>query len=91
MPYLTQGEKKQFTPSFEPACTPGQLNFQITELVRAFLGPEAKYFDINCAIGALECCKLELYRRIAAPYEDHKARQNGDVFQPRPDIEGGVY
>lgn len=91
MPYLTQGEKKQFVPSFEPACTAGQLNYQLTEVVRAFLGPEAKYADMNAAIGALECSKAEILRRIVAPYEDHKTRQNGDVFQPRPDIEEGVF
>ena len=30
-------------------------------------------------LGALECCKLELYRRFAAPYEDTKVISNGDV------------
>jgi len=28
----------------------------------------------------LECSKMELYRRIAAPYEDDKSRLNGDVY-----------
>ena len=28
----------------------------------------------------LECAKLELYRRVAAPYEDEKIDQNGDVY-----------
>ena len=31
-------------------------------------------------IGALECAKLELYRRIAAPYEDTKIQENGEVY-----------
>jgi len=34
------------------------------------------------AIGALECAKLELYRRVAAPYEDTKIAENGDVYDP---------
>jgi hypothetical protein len=38
------------------------------------------YKNINQAIGALECAKLELYRRVAAPYEDKKALINGDVY-----------
>jgi hypothetical protein len=30
-------------------------------------------------IGALENCKMELYRRKIAPYEDIKIEENGDV------------
>ncbi len=30
-------------------------------------------------IGALRCCELEIYRRLAAPYEDLKIKENGDV------------
>jgi len=39
-----------------------------------------KYSNLNELIGVLECAKLELYRRVAAPYEDEKALINGDVF-----------
>ena len=38
------------------------------------------YSRINELIGVLECAKIELYRRIAAPYEDDKSRINGDVY-----------
>jgi len=31
-------------------------------------------------VGVLECAKLELYRRIAAPYEDEKIVETGDVY-----------
>jgi hypothetical protein len=31
-------------------------------------------------IGALECCKLELYRMLIAPYEDAKINENGGVY-----------
>jgi hypothetical protein len=31
-------------------------------------------------VGVLECAKLEIYRRIAAPYEDKKIVENGDVY-----------
>jgi hypothetical protein len=44
-----------------------------------------KYANINEAIGVLECAKLELYRRIAAPYEDHKISETGDVYRS-PDL-----
>lgn len=38
------------------------------------------YQTINACIGALECAKLELYRRIAAPYENQKIVDNSDVY-----------
>jgi len=38
------------------------------------------YTQINAVIGVLECAKMELYRRIAAPYEDKKSRESGDVY-----------
>jgi hypothetical protein len=38
------------------------------------------YAEINEVVGVLECCKLELYRRLAAPYEDTKIKENGDVY-----------
>jgi hypothetical protein len=30
-------------------------------------------------VGALECCKLELYRKRIAPYEELKERENGPI------------
>jgi hypothetical protein len=38
-----------------------------------------KYDDYNEQIGILECAKLELYRKRAAPYEDLKEQENGPV------------
>lgn len=58
---------------------PGELNYAITRLVHYWLPGSPSYADINEAIGVLECAKLELYRRVAAPYEDSKIDLNGDV------------
>jgi hypothetical protein len=41
---------------------------------------DLRYAHINEAVGALECAKLELYRRVAAPYEDEKMKESGDVY-----------
>jgi hypothetical protein len=38
------------------------------------------YALLNELIGVLECAKLELYRRVASPYEDEKIQSNGDVY-----------
>ena len=45
------------------------------------------YAEFNEAIGAIECAKLELYRRMLAPYEDRKIAENGDVFTIGKDSE----
>lgn len=56
----------------------GNLNYVITRLLkRVYAG--GGYAGINDAIGMLECCKLEFYRKDAAPYEDQKEFENGHV------------
>lgn len=65
----------------------GRLNYTITKLILEYYqsvvkieGPfKITYSDWNEILGALECCKLELYRKHIAPYEDEKIQQNGDV------------
>lgn len=56
----------------------GNLNYVITRLLSA-LYPSPNYQRFNDMVGALECCKLELYRKKVAPYEDIKERENGPV------------
>ena len=64
----------------EKCDTPGDLNYAFTVLCHGYLRKQGlNYQHINDVIGALEGCKQELYRRIAAPYEDDKIAQNGDV------------
>jgi hypothetical protein len=55
----------------------GNLNYVITRLLRKVY--DDSYRSINDAIGVLECIKLEHYRTQAAPYEDQKKFDNGDV------------
>ena len=80
MPYIRQILRDQLDNDRAPAVMPGELNYQITKLVVKFLGKDPGYCAINDAIGALECAKLELYRRVAAPYESLKRDENGDVY-----------
>ena len=70
----------------KPEDRAGILNYVITVLIDNTYGPlsDAKYKDYNEAIGMLECCKLEFYRKAAAPYEDMKEKQNGKV------LDGGI-
>jgi hypothetical protein len=56
----------------------GNLNYTITKLLFT-LYPEPNYQRFNDMIGALECCKLEMYRKKVGPYEDVKEMENGPV------------
>jgi hypothetical protein len=83
MPYVDERSKELFEMVSLPMgeVTVGELNYGITKLVDAWLMDQGiSYSSINAAIGVLECAKLELYRRIAAPYEDSKKAINGDAY-----------
>lgn len=84
MPYVKQ-ERREDLRAFvqEYADTPGELNYQLTLLLVDYwtrFPVEQNYQRLNDIIGALEGAKLEFYRRIAAPYEDKKIVENGDVY-----------
>lgn len=58
----------------------GLLNYSITRLIHGIYNLDnPSYEKINSAIGVLECAKQELYRKKAAPYEEEKILENGDV------------
>lgn len=93
MPYIIQDKRDVLDPQIEELLNglrelesddpsnsmAGNLNYIFTKLLIAV--SSKKYDDINEAVGVLECCKLELYRRFAAPYENQKAHDNGDVYE----------
>jgi hypothetical protein len=82
MPYVREEDRIGMYPLAKPVSS-GQLNFAITMLVDGWIERQGGvlYNNLNTAIGVLECAKLELYRRIAAPHEDKKIAENGDVYQ----------
>ena len=55
----------------------GELNYVVTKILKEVY--PLRYFHINKAMGVLECVKQEFYRRVAAPYEDMKMKESGDV------------
>jgi len=94
MPYIKAGRERLKRDPWS-ACNPGELNFVISTLLGRYIADMTlSYATINECIGVLECAKLELYRRIAVPYEGVKIAENGDVylpelgnFWPEPDVE----
>lgn len=87
MPYIDNEQREKIDPLVEQLRdilgSMGDLNYTITRLCDAYLTTEEgiRYSRLNDLVGALECAKLELYRRVAAPYEDKKAKENGDAYE----------
>ena len=82
MPYIKQERRAAILAGAKPQDA-GELNFAITILVDNYLKDKGgiRYAHLNEVVGALDCAKLELYRRLAAPYEDRKIAESGDVYQ----------
>lgn len=84
MPYIKQEDRPKFDESAVRIGTAaecaGDLNYAITVIAHTYLKKKGiRYSNINEVVGALECCKLEIYRAIAAPYENDKITENGPV------------
>lgn len=93
MPYIVQDKRNLLDPGIDQILDglrqiesddpennfEGCINYIITALItRAY--EKTSYREINDIIGALECAKLEFYRRQAAPYENQKCYENSDVY-----------
>ena len=83
MPYIKQNRRKELTEThfdYIHPQTAGELNFLFTIIAQRYLALRGlNYQNLNDCIGALEGAKLELYRRVAIPYENEKIEENGDV------------
>ncbi|KKK89148.1 hypothetical protein LCGC14_2736020 [marine sediment metagenome] len=88
MPYVTRQTRADWASLVDilehsalvNTAAPGEINYVVTKLLLAWLGPGPCYADYNAAIGVLECIKLELYRRAVVPYEEKKCSEAGDVY-----------
>lgn len=81
MPYIKQ-EERNMLDSGHMGNTPGQLNYLITNICLDYLAVVGEdYASLNDVVGALECAKLEFYRRMVVPYEDRKCEENGDIYE----------
>jgi len=82
MPYITEMNKRKLAHrDNQYPETAGELNYCFTKLIIGYLKAKGtNYQHINDVVGALEGAKLELYRRLVAPYEDTKIELNGEVY-----------
>jgi len=87
LPYIKSENRKKYEKilrellgilkALPPEEVDGELNYVVTKILKEIY--PLRYYHINKAIGVLECVKLEFYRRVAAPYEDIKIKESGDV------------
>jgi len=82
MPYIKAADRDRLAlPTSISIQTPGELNYLVTTLALRYLEQHGtSYATINDIVGAFECAKSEFYRRVAAPYEEKKIAENGDVY-----------
>jgi hypothetical protein len=83
MPYIKQEDRVRLDPLDGDSMprTPGELNYIFSWYIEDYVaGNGLSYQTINDVLGALDGASKEFYRRIAAPYEDQKIKENGDVF-----------
>ena len=88
MPYIDRNRRKQVGFAMSHLIeqlkqmdnlSAGDLNYMITKIMEHFIKMKGKrYANYNELVGMLECCKMELYRREIAPYENAKMAENGD-------------
>ena len=87
MPYIDQLQRQRLhriTDAIrdEHLDSAGEINYLCSVIVLEYIKQkDLTYRTINDAIGALECAKLELYRRLAVPYEETKIIANGDIYK----------
>jgi hypothetical protein len=94
MPYIPKSERLALNPAIDmlaaaleeigSSCDSdtafaGRLNYAITRLCLR-VNPARRYWAIALVTGVLENVKQEFYRRYAAPYEDDKIAEHGDVY-----------
>lgn len=89
MPYIKKNRRLEFDESISKivnsAVNEGELCYCIYRLLQLYCKKfdREKLFNFNIisqCITAVECAKLEFYRKIASPYEDKKIKENGDIL-----------
>jgi hypothetical protein len=80
MPYIIKHRRQRLAERRDEPRNTGELNYVITTIINEYYRYQGGYSSINDVLGALEGAKLEFYRRVAAPYEDQKIKENGDVY-----------
>lgn len=89
MPYIKVEDRQKLVPHLDLLLKvmkeagflgAGHMNYAITYLLKEMYPESRGYKGINEAMGVLNCVSAEYYRRLAAPFEETKIQENGDVY-----------
>lgn len=89
MPYIRKHERYRLDGDIEALAgnirqqsqgkPAGFANYAITTLLLRIWEPSS-YTQYNEIMGVLACVQAEMYRKRIAPYENEKAKANGEVY-----------
>lgn len=84
MPYIKEEDKKRL--DYENPETVGELTYVFCVIADDYIAKKGKNYatlaEVHAALGNSD---KEIYRRITAPYEDKKIKENGEVFTQAED------
>jgi hypothetical protein len=79
VPYIPQ-ERRYPVRCHDGPLNAGELTYVLYRTAKDYFESRGgRYQQIAEVMGALAATQAEFYRRIAAPYEDKKREENGDV------------
>lgn len=79
MPYISREDRDRVMRTAPQNA--GELNYALTVMILGYIRRKGlRYSVLNEVLGVLAAMSHEIYRRMAAPYEDRKMGENGDVF-----------
>ena len=83
MPYITKVKRERIDwiidnliAELDDSGFIGSLNYTLFRMAKQLC---FRYRDYAEFFGELESAKAEIYRRLVAPYENEKIKENGDV------------
>jgi hypothetical protein len=87
MPYITQDDRKKYDPELDTLTSSieveGHISGHVTYILYMIVARWFKEYPCYNTIAKIRGCLIgtlaEFDRRIAAPYEDKKIKENGDV------------
>lgn len=83
MPYIKKEKRKDMDEVIKAMIlygleVNGDLNYVLFKFCKYMIEPSYNNYKNFC--GELRQCATEIERRILAPYEDEKIKENGDVY-----------
>ena len=85
MPYIKQDDRMKFDKHVKKLVSEiestGEINYVISTILIGMMKKHGKDYDeLNGLMGVINCVQQEFYRKVAAPYEELKEKDNGGIL-----------